>query len=65
MRRFFYAAKRLFDDRRGATAVEYGLILALVFLAIVGAIAGVADATIGMWDGVSTDVEEVTTGRTE
>ncbi|UUL81284.1 Flp family type IVb pilin [Sphingomonas qomolangmaensis] len=65
MRRILHVAKRLFDDRRGATAVEYGLILALVFLAIVGAIAGVADATITMWDGVSTDVEDATSGQAE
>ena len=35
MNRFWY---RLTRDERGATAVEYGLILALVFLAMVGAI---------------------------
>ena len=49
MRRFF----GIFKDERGATAVEYGLILALIFLAVVGAVAGVADVTIEMWTNVS------------
>ena len=47
---------RAFRDNRGATAVEYGLILALIFLAIVGAISGVANVTIGMWGNVSSEV---------
>ena len=34
MRRIF----GFFKDERGATAVEYGLILAMIFLAMVGAI---------------------------
>jgi pilus assembly protein Flp/PilA len=43
-------------DERGATAVEYGLILALIFLAVAGAIQGVASVTIGMWGNVSNEV---------
>ncbi len=41
---------------RGATAVEYGLILALIFLAIVGSIQAVANSTTGMWNDVSAKV---------
>src|SRR4029453_2473930 len=41
--------KQLLQDERGATAIEYGLILALVCLAIIGAVRGVADANTGMW----------------
>lgn len=44
-------------DSRGATAVEYGLILALVVLAMIGAITGVADVTVGMWGNISTKVQ--------
>ena len=40
----------------GATAVEYGLILALIFLAVAGAIHGVASVTINMWGNVSDQV---------
>lgn len=52
MRRFF----RIFKDERGATAVEYGLILAMVFLAMVGALSLVASTTTEMWNDVSTKV---------
>lgn len=43
-------------NQRGATAVEYALILALIFLAVVVSIRGVATATIGMWGNVSNTV---------
>ena len=36
-------------DESGATAVEYGLIAALVCLAIVGALTSFADSTIAMY----------------
>ncbi|GAA0730697.1 Flp family type IVb pilin [Sphingomonas japonica] len=48
-------------DRKGATAVEYGLIVALIVIAIIASIQGVASATIGMWDDVDTKVTEATT----
>ena len=39
-------------DEKGATAVEYGLILSLIFLAMVGAVQAFADGTIGVWGRV-------------
>ena len=48
---------RLAQDDRGATAVEYGLILALVVLAVIGSIQALANTTIGMWTDVSTKVQ--------
>lgn len=50
--------KKLGSDISGATAVEYGLILALIFLAMVGAIQTFGNETIGMWEGVSSKVVE-------
>ena len=52
--RFFHA---IFKDQRGATAVEYGLILALIFLAMIAGVSNFADATINMWDHVSNKVD--------
>lgn len=46
----------LIKDKRGATAIEYGLILALVFLAMVGAVSGFANKTNVMWNNVSNAV---------
>ena len=45
--------ERLLRDDRGATAIEYGLIIALIVLAIVGAVKSVADETDGLWAFVS------------
>lgn len=52
MRRF----SKLIKDDRGATAVEYGLILALIFVAIVSGVQAFASATTGMWNNVSGEV---------
>lgn len=41
---------------RGATAIEYGLILALIALAILSAVTNVANKTINMWGNVATEV---------
>ena len=48
--------KRLLGDTRGATAIEYGLIVALVVIAIIGAVNGVANENEGMWAWVENDV---------
>lgn len=41
-------------DIRGATAIEYGLILAMVFLAMVGAVQAFGIEVTDMYDHVST-----------
>jgi pilus assembly protein Flp/PilA len=45
--------RRLVSDSRAATAVEYGLIAALIVLACVGALTGVANKTVGVWNYVA------------
>lgn len=52
MRRF----GRIIKNERGATAVEYGLILALIFLAMVVAVAALGVTTRGLWGDVSGQV---------
>jgi pilus assembly protein Flp/PilA len=52
MRRFL----AIFKDQLGATSVEYGLILALVFLTMVGALSLFGSTTIEMWNMVSNKV---------
>lgn len=41
--------KTLFSDNRGATAIEYGLIVALIALAIIGALRSLGGGADGMW----------------
>lgn len=43
----------LFQSEKGATAIEYGLIISFIVIAMVVALQGVADSTIGMWNNVS------------
>lgn len=44
--------KRLCQDNRGTSAVEYGLILSLIVLGVVGAVSGVASETQKMWSDI-------------
>lgn len=53
MRSFFC---RLRSADTGATAIEYGLIAALVVIAAIGGFTALADATIGMWTDVADNV---------
>ncbi|WP_037446851.1 Flp family type IVb pilin [Sphingobium chlorophenolicum] len=56
MRALIRSLWRLAACQRGATAVEYGLILALICLAVIGAISSVANKTVSMWNNVATEV---------
>lgn len=56
----FEFLKILGRDTRGATAVEYGLILALMFLAMVSALQSVGDQTIAMWTKVQNTMSAAT-----
>ena len=47
---------RLWQDRRGGTAIEYGLILALVVLTMMAALVQLAGVTTGMWNNINTKV---------
>lgn len=51
--------KRILRDNRGATAIEYGLIVSLIVIAIVGAVQGFAQANSGMWNGVADNIGNV------
>ena len=52
--------RALLIDRKAATAVEYGLIVSLIVIAMVASLEGVANATIEMWDHVETSTTEAT-----
>lgn len=45
--------KNLIGDRSGVTAIEYGLILALIAIAMMSALIGFTSRTVEMWDNVS------------
>jgi pilus assembly protein Flp/PilA len=43
----------LLADKRGATAIEYGLIAALIVIAMMGALSGLGGGVGGMWTNLS------------
>ena len=50
------AQDRLKKDEKGATAVEYGLMVALIAIACIGAVAAVGTNLSGLFGKVSTSV---------
>ncbi len=54
----FDKLKALFASQTGATAIEYALIISLIFLAMVGAVSQVATKTNSMWGKVSNEVSK-------
>jgi pilus assembly protein Flp/PilA len=54
--------KRLLADRSGATAIEYGLILALVVLAMIGALSAFAGESELTWNTVAQKTHDAISG---
>jgi pilus assembly protein Flp/PilA len=49
--------RRLLADQGGATAVEYGLIAALICVAAIGGISSLGGGANGMWGNLSSTVQ--------
>jgi pilus assembly protein Flp/PilA len=49
--------RKLRSDKRGATVIEYGLIAALIVIAIMGAMRSLGGGSNGMWTKLSNHVE--------
>jgi len=50
--------RALARDRKGATAIEYGLIVALVVIAMIVALTNFANISVGMWNNISNKVQK-------
>jgi pilus assembly protein Flp/PilA len=48
---------KLLADERGATAIEYGLIVGLIACAIIGGITALGGGAGGMWTDLATTVQ--------
>jgi pilus assembly protein Flp/PilA len=46
-------ARRLWRSERGATAIEYGLIAALIVVAIMSSIGSIGETVSDMWNNVA------------
>lgn len=47
---------KLVRDKKGATAIEYGLIVALIVIAMIGGLKLFAGSAINMWNSVEQNV---------
>jgi pilus assembly protein Flp/PilA len=48
---------KLLRCQRAGTAIEYGLILAVIVLTLMSALIALADTTTGMWNNISAEVQ--------
>ena len=51
--------RRLRSDKRGATAMEYGLLAALIALAMITGLSTLGGGANGMWGSLSNKVDAV------
>jgi pilus assembly protein Flp/PilA len=51
--------RRLRTDKRGATAIEYGLIVALIAIAMLSGLKALGGGAGGMWSNLGNTAEEV------
>lgn len=51
--------RQIFSGDKGATAVEYGLIMALMTIALIAALSGTGGANTKNWNKVSSEVSSV------
>ena len=50
--------RKLLADQRGATAVEYALIVSLIVVACIGGISALGGGAGGMWGDLSTTISD-------
>jgi len=56
MRKSKHAFARFLQSESGATAIEYGLLAAILAVGIIVGADGIGSVVTNMWDGVATDV---------
>ena len=51
--------RRLRSDKRGATAIEYGLIAGLIAMGLIAGLSALGGGTNGLWGKIGNDVAAV------
>jgi pilus assembly protein Flp/PilA len=54
-------SRRLLSDDKGATAIEYGLICALIVIAMITGLSALGGGSGGMWSVISSKVQDSAT----
>jgi len=57
--RFIGKICSILRDEEAATTVEYSVMLALILMAVIGAIGMVGSQSGGMWGGIESDLRDV------
>jgi len=55
--------QRLAADRKGGTAIEYGLIAAIIVVTLIASFIQLADTTTGIWGNINTKMERARSGQ--
>jgi pilus assembly protein Flp/PilA len=55
--------QRLAGDRKGGTAIEYGLIAAIIVVTLIASFIQLADTTTGIWGNINTKMERARSGQ--
>ena len=58
----FDIIRNIFSSQKGATAVEYGLIAAMIVVVLIASLSNVAFSVADMWNTVSNDVVTASEG---
>ncbi len=62
MTKFIEFGKRLFKDEEGATAIEYGLLAALIAVGIIAIVGSLGQNIAGAFDEVDDQITDQNTG---
>lgn len=55
--------RRLAGDRKGGTAIEYGLIAAIIVVTLIASFIQLANTTTGIWGNINTKMERARSGQ--
>ncbi len=55
--------RRLAGDRKGGTAIEYGLIAAIIVVTLIASFIQLANTTTGIWGNINTKMERARAGQ--
>ncbi len=55
--------QRLAADRKGGTAIEYGLIASIIVVTLIASFIQLANTTTGIWGNINTKMERARTGQ--
>jgi len=55
--------RKLAVDRKGGTAIEYGLIASIIVVTLIASIIQLANTTTSIWGNINTKMDDARNGR--